>query len=96
MAPKRDLTKYSSYFSLQIPSSITQIAMILLLGVMAGEISALIVHYYPGTSIAPILLTGSAEGLLVISAPALITVMIMRIVKRRMRTKHALFAVLAV
>ncbi len=96
MAPKRDLTKYSSYFSLQIPSSITQIAMILLLGVMAGEISALIVHYYPGTSIVPMLLTGSAEGLLVISAPALITVMIMRIVKRRMRTKHALFAVLAV
>lgn len=96
MAPKRDLTRYSSYFTLQIPNSITQITMILLLGMFAGSVSSILVHYHAGADAIGILLLGAISGLLVLSVPALLTVMIMRILNRKMKVKHVLFAVLAV
>ncbi len=96
MAPKRDLTKYSSYFTMQIPNSINQIAIIIILGMLAGSVSSVLVHYHTGADVVSILLLGASSGIMVVSLPALLTVMIMRILKRKMKTKHVLFAVLAV
>jgi predicted neutral ceramidase superfamily lipid hydrolase len=96
MAPKRDLTKYSSYFTLEIPSSINQIALIILIGAIAGSVSSLFVHYKGGSNVIDIVLLGASSGILVVSLPALLTVMTMRIIKRKVKTKHLLFAALAV
>ncbi|MHB1830440.1 MAG: DUF2070 family protein [Candidatus Micrarchaeaceae archaeon] len=94
--PPRDLTKYSSYFTLKVPGSLTQIAIIVLLGMLAGSVSSVLVHYGSNTGIAIVILLGAGSGVLVVSVPALLTVMVIRIIKRKMKTKHALFAVLAV
>ena len=94
--PPRDLTKYSSYFTLKVPNSLTQIAIIVLLGMLAGSASSVLVHYGSNTGIVVVILLGASSGVLVVSVPALLTVMVIRIINRKMKTKHALFAVLAV
>ena len=94
--PPRDLTKYSSYFTLKVPNSLTQIAIIVLLGMLAGSASSVLVHYGSNTGIVMVILLGAGSGVLVVSVPALLTVMVIRIINRKMKTKHALFAVLAV
>ncbi len=94
--PKRDITKYSSYFERRIPNSISLALIIVLIGMLSGAVASVIVHY--GSAQAPysMLLLGAGSGILVLSFPALIMVLIIRLMKRDMKTKHALFAVMAV
>lgn len=96
MPPKRDITKYSSYFTLEVPNSIPQIVLIILIGMVAGGIASVITHHPAGIDLPNILLLGAISGMLVISFPALLTVLTIRLMRRDMKTKHALFAVLAV
>ncbi len=93
---KRSLTSYSDYFTIKIPNSIAQILIIIAIGAFAGTVAALITH--PGLMARPYSAVGlgGSSGILAISFPALLTVLVLRIVKRKMKTKHALFAVLAV
>ena len=95
MAQKKDLTEYTNYFTMQIPGSISQIIIILAMGMAAGSVSSLLVHYSPGANALSIVLLGASSGIMIISLPAFLTVMVMRMLKRKMKTKHALFAVLA-
>ncbi len=94
--PKRDITKYSSYFERRIPNSVSLAMIILLIGVMSGALASVIVHYGTKLGLYNVLLLGAGSGVLVVSLPALIMVLIIRIMKRNMKTKHALFAVMAV
>lgn len=91
---KRDITKYSSYFAVVIPGSLVQAMLILLLGVIAGAVAGMIVH--GSGDIVDAALLGAGSGILVISVPALLTVLILRTIKRGMKIKHAMFAVLAI
>src|SRR5271154_816909 len=92
---KRDITKYSSYFTIEIPSSRIQTLLILFLGVFAGSVASLIVHYGSMGRL-ELALLGACSGILVISVPAFLTVLILRMTKRSMKMKHAMFAVLAI
>ena len=96
MAPKKDLTKYTSYFTMEVPSSIRQIAIIVLFGVVAGSISSIMIHYGYGEHLVNVLLLGASSGVMIVSFPALLTVAIIKMMKRTMKIKHVLFAVLAV
>lgn len=96
MAPKKDLTRYTSYFTMEVPSSVRQIIIIVLFGIVAGSISSLMVHYGTGSHIVSILLLGASSGVMIVSFPALLTVAIIKMMKRSMKIKHVLFAVLAV
>ncbi|MCL4364985.1 MAG: DUF2070 family protein [Candidatus Marsarchaeota archaeon] len=94
--PKRDITKYSSYFERRIPNSISLAMIIVLIGILSGSLASTIVHYGTHFNLYNVLLLGAGSGILVVSLPALIMVLIIRIMKRDMKTKHALFAVMAV
>ncbi len=96
MAPKKDLTKYTSYFTMEVPSSIRQIAIIVLFGIVAGSISSIMIHYGYGEHLVNVLLLGASSGIMIVSFPALLTVAIIKMMKRNMKIKHVLFAVLAV
>ena len=94
--PKRNLTEYSDYFTLRIPSSVVQVAIIITIGMFAGTVASAITHR--GFAIDPysVVMLGMSSGILVVSVPALLTVLILKLITRGMKVKHALFAVLAV
>ncbi|MDE1834427.1 MAG: DUF2070 family protein, partial [Candidatus Micrarchaeota archaeon] len=92
---KRDLTRYSDYFTVSIPNSQIQALSILLLGILAGGVASLIVHWGTGNTTS-IMTLGASSGILIISVPAFLTVLLIRIVRRKMKMKHAMFAVLAI
>ncbi len=97
MSPKkRDITKYSSYFTIEIPNSKVQALLILFLGIFAGAVASLVVHYGAAGSELDVALIGASSGILVISVPAFLTVLILRMTKRNMKMKHAMFAVFAI
>ncbi len=97
MPPKRrDITGYSSYFTVKIPGAQAQATFILFLGIFAGAIASLIVHYGNSTGRVELAFVGACAGILIISVPAFLTVLILRMTKRKMKMKHAMFAVLAI
>ncbi len=95
MPPKRDITKYSSYFEMKIPGSVSSALIIAAIGIFSGIVSDIIVHFNSSVTMNE-LTVGAVSGLMIVSLPALIMVMIIRILRRDMKTKHAMFAVLAV
>lgn len=93
---KRDITKYSNYFMINTPNSQIQAVLILLLGVFAGATASLVVHSGDGTGKLELAAIGASAGILVISVPAFLTLMALKLEKRKMMTKRAMFAVLAI
>ena len=93
--PPRDLTRYSNYFTLNIPGIMKEIAIIILLGILTGSVCSLWLHSGSGTNL-NLFLLGASAGILVISFPALLTVGIMKVWKSKIKLKHSLFAVMVV
>ena len=93
---KRDITKYSDYFTIVIPNSHIQAILILLIGIFAGAVAILIAHYNMGNDTFVLSVIGASSGILVVSVPAYLTVFILKMTNRKMKLKHAIFAVLAI
>lgn len=93
---KRDLVKYTDYFTLEVPGSIVQILIIIGMGLLFGIISTFIVHYNSALKPLYLVLYGASSGVLVISVPALLTALLIKAMKRSMKLKHALFAILVI
>lgn len=98
MADSRDyITHYVKYFNMRAPSVQLQSLILLLLGAAAGCLASGMIHLqYLPTSFVQIFISGVSSGILVVSLPALLTVVILKIVKRRMLLKHAMLSTLLI
>lgn len=90
------LTKYSKYFKIDAPQSKTQAFLLLLIGALAGIAAKTIISSSRLAQLGSIVLYGISTGLLSISLPALLTVMLIKSMKRRMLLKHAFVATLLI
>ncbi|MDE1851048.1 MAG: DUF2070 family protein, partial [Candidatus Micrarchaeota archaeon] len=90
---KRDLFRYTNYFSKEAPAVRTQSALLLALGIVTGIISMLLIHpqdfmqnifSYTGY--------GLSTGLLIVSLPALLTLAMTKALKRNILLKHLMYA----
>lgn len=90
----RDVTRFTQYFTFISPNSFVQTVFLFLLGLIAGTGATLIVHYKTGVSLS-FIISGASAGVIMISIPALLTAIFIKGLKRNIKLKHALFAVLA-
>ena len=88
---KRFLLHYSDYFTKNAPNNSTSIALISLIGIIAGILSITALHYNEMEhDLAYALANGMSAGLLIISLPALVSAAIIKLIKRRIYLKHIL------
>ncbi|MDE1823520.1 MAG: DUF2070 family protein, partial [Candidatus Micrarchaeota archaeon] len=95
-ARKGDLTKYATYFNMSVPGILAQLAILLALGAVVGILAVFIIHMRSLDGVFKLALYGLSSGIFVISMPAILTVITIKGMKRSMRIKHAMFAVLAI
>lgn len=89
----RDVIHFTRYFNMGAPGSAAQILLLFILGVVTGVLSDLFIHPMP---VLTSILIGASSGVILVSVPAMLTVMLIKTMERRLQLKHALFAVLAV
>ena len=88
---KKFLLHYSDYFTKNAPNNSTSIALIFLIGILAGILSITALHYNEMEhNLAYALANGMSAGLLIISLPALVSAAIIKLIKRRIYLKHIL------
>ncbi|MDE1827707.1 MAG: DUF2070 family protein [Candidatus Micrarchaeota archaeon] len=90
---KRDLFRYTNYFSKEAPALHTQSIILLALGVVTGILSILLIH--PQDFIQNIVTFtgyGLSSGLLIVSLPALFTIAMIKALKRNIFLKHLMYA----
>ncbi len=92
----RDVTRFSRYFNIEAPGSAVQAALFVILGITTGITATIFTHLHSGQSIYSLLLTGTSIGVLLITVPSILTVVFTKAMKRRIKLKHAFFAVLAI
>ena len=91
------ITHYTKYFSRKAPSGKLLAGVLLLIGAVSGMAMSFAVHYqilaqdYPS-----LIVSGLSTGILVISLPALLTVVFVKATKRNMRLKHAMLAAIII
>lgn len=97
MPDSRDyITHYVKYFNMKAPSSFAQAILLLLLGAATGIFSSLVIYQNLASNYASVIVSGFSTGVFVISLPALLTVVLIKTVKRRMLLKHAMLSTLLV
>ena len=92
-----DIAKYTHYFNINAPSAKLQLLLLLAVGAAAGMASGLIIH--SGISSAAyygFLLSAAVSGIMIIALPAVLTAILIKGLKWRMKLKHAMFAALSV
>ncbi|MDE1861203.1 MAG: DUF2070 family protein [Candidatus Micrarchaeota archaeon] len=92
----KDITKYSRYFKFRIPKWHVASLMLLALGFMTGIIASFIAQYHSGPGHLLPLLDGGCAGILVISLPALLTGILIKSMRRKMKLMDILFATLPI
>lgn len=91
------ITHYVKYFNMRAPSVTVQVVILFLLGAAAGGFTSLVIHAQTlaGSSM-QIVFSGISAGVLVVSLPALLTVAMIKNVKRKMLLKHAMLITLLI
>lgn len=92
----RDVTHYSRYFNIEAPGSTLQAFLFVVLGASTGITANLFIHSHTGAALWPSVLTGISLGIIAITVPSILTVIFIKAMKRRIKLKHAFFAVLAI
>ncbi|MGA3020821.1 MAG: DUF2070 family protein [Candidatus Micrarchaeales archaeon] len=91
------ITHYAKYFNLRAPSSLTQVLILLLLGAISGSLASLVIHQQSiDGNYAQAIVLGLNTGIIVVSLPALLTVILIKTAKRKMMLKHAMLSTLLV
>ncbi len=94
---RRYITHYVKYFTMQAPSVTTQVLVLLLLGGAAGGFASVIIHLQGATDgLLQVVLSGLSSGVLVVSLPALLTVAVIKSIRRRMLLRHAMLSTLLI
>ncbi|HUB92454.1 MAG TPA: DUF2070 family protein [Candidatus Saccharimonadales bacterium] len=92
----RDVTHFSRYFNIEAPGSALQALLFVVLGMATGIIAYLFTHLHSGVGLYQSVLFGIGIGIITITVPSILTVIFIKTMKRKMRLKHAFFAVLAI
>ncbi len=90
-----EVIKYTGYFNILIPNAMVQVAILLMIGAISGIISSYIIHE-SSSSFPSFVLFGAGAGLLLISLPSMISSMMFKAIRRKIKLKHILFATLTV
>jgi putative membrane protein len=90
------ITRYVKYFNLKAPSSFAQAMILFFIGAISGIVSGIIIHPDIFGDFADIAVSGMSTGIFVISIPALLTVVLIKTVKRKMQLKHAMLSTLMI
>ncbi|MCL5239194.1 MAG: DUF2070 family protein [Candidatus Marsarchaeota archaeon] len=94
---RKYITHYVKYFTMQAPSFTTQVLVLFLLGAAAGGFAGVLIHMQSASNgLLQVVLSGVSSGVLVISLPALLTVAVIKSVKRKMLVKHAMLSTLLI
>ncbi|VVB77113.1 Uncharacterised protein [uncultured archaeon] len=97
MADSRDyITHYTKYFNLNAPSSRYLVTLLLLIGAVAGTAMSLIINYPVDSPDYVLVFAGLCTGIIVIGVPALLTVVFIKAIKRKMQLKHAILATIVI
>jgi predicted neutral ceramidase superfamily lipid hydrolase len=93
---RRDVTHFTRYFRLDAPKVQYLALVIILLGIIAGIAMELILHstYSQGTALS--IIYGASSGIVVISLPAILTALLLKGMRRKLKLKHSFVAVLAI
>ena len=90
---KRELFRYTTYFSRTAPALRVQSILLLAIGVITGIVSALLVHPHDFIqNLFTFIFTGASSGLLVVSLPAVLTIALIKTMKRQIYLKHVMYA----
>ena len=90
---KKNFSDYSTYFNLKLPGNTALLVYLIALGWLAGIASAVAVHGYLNSAS---VFNGASAGVIVITVPALLAALLFRVIRRRLKMKHTLFATLIV
>ncbi len=91
---KRDVTKFTKYFGMKLPSENVLILILLLFGIISGILAEFILS--TGLSLVYLLIYGSSIGVTVITFPAILTALLLKVIKRNFKLKHALIVVIVI
>ena len=91
---KRDVTRFTKYFGINLPSENVLTVLIILIGIASGILGELILSKSP--SILSLLLYGSSIGITLISFPAILTALLLKVMKRTLKLRHAMIAVIVI
>ncbi len=91
---KRDVTRFTKYFGFKLPGTGVLILILILFGIVSGIISELILNLT--FNLPYLLISGAGLGITIISFPAILTGLLFKVMKRSLRLKHALVAVLVI
>ncbi|MGI0141955.1 MAG: DUF2070 family protein [Candidatus Micrarchaeales archaeon] len=90
---KRDLFRYTNYFSRTAPPLGVQSLIIILLGIFAGIVSEILLKNQIFLhNILTLSASGASSGLLVVSLPAFLTIAMLKTLRRRVQFKHLMYA----
>lgn len=89
---KRNLSDYASYFNMQLPGSMSLLAILVALGLVVGIISSIATDH--GNLNSVVLLNGASVGVIIVTIPAILAALFFKSIRRKLRIKHTLFAAL--
>ncbi|MGC8479766.1 MAG: DUF2070 family protein [Candidatus Micrarchaeia archaeon] len=91
---KRDVTHFTKYFGLTVPGQGKLTIFLILLGAFSGIIAELILNTPLGLFY--VLASGFSLGVTVITFPGILTAFLLKAMKRNLKLKHALIAVIVI
>ena len=91
---KRDVTRFTKYFGIRLPSVNVLTVLIILIGIASGILGELILSN--SLPVISLLLYGSSIGITLISFPAILTALLLKVMKRTLKLKHAMVAVIVI
>ena len=89
-----EITKYADIFKVVSPSAKSQAIALILVGILTGTVASLVIHFNASSDPFSIASLGSATGIMIISMPAIISSILIKIYKPRMTMNRALLPVL--
>ncbi len=93
MPSQKSITHYSKYFRLHTPSTKALLLIFVIIGAATGAASSLIIHYRQASSLYfQSAIMGITAGIIAISLPAIISVGFLKIFRRNLIFRHAMFA----
>ncbi|MEM0201235.1 MAG: DUF2070 family protein [Candidatus Micrarchaeaceae archaeon] len=91
---KRDVTRFTKYFSLNFPGISTLILILIIFGIISGILGEYILN--PNSNIIYLLISGASLGITIIAFPGILTGLLFKAMKRSLKLKHALIVVLVI
>ncbi len=92
---KRDITHFTKYFGLEMPRAPYLALILLLLGAATGILAELILSFMSSSPYS-IALYGASAGIVMVALPAMLTAILIKVMNRRLKLRHAFVGVIAV